>query len=66
MMKQSGSRFLILFILQGITVLVLVGALRTADNTFITFSAGAAFMTFVLMLLVWILSVIASNNNIEK
>lgn len=60
-MKQTG-RFFVLFALQGIMVLVLIGAIQTGNNTFVTFAAGAALMTFVLMLLVWVLSVVSSNN----
>ena len=59
--RQTG-KFFALFALQGIMVLVLWGALQTNNNLFVTFAAGAAFMTFVLMLLVWILSVVSSNN----
>ena len=59
---KSGSRFFILFALQGIMVLVLIGAIQTGNNTFVTFAAGAALMTFVLMLLVWVLSVVSKDN----
>lgn len=59
---KSGSRFFILFMLQGIMVLVLIAAMQSGNNTFVIFAAGAAFMTFVLMLLVWILSVVSRDN----
>ena len=59
-MKQTG-KFFVLFALQGIMVLILIGAIQSGNNNFVTFAAGAALMTFVLMLLVWVLSVVSSN-----
>jgi hypothetical protein len=59
-----SMRFLIVFLLQFVIAVIFVTALKNNDSELVTFSAGAAVMTFVLMLIIWLMSVI-SNKDIK-
>ena len=61
-MKQ-GARFFVVFALQGIMVVAMFAAMRSANSDMVTFTAGAALMLFVLMLIIWLLSVISKDIN---
>lgn len=61
-MKQ-GTRFFIIFAIQGVMVYVMFLAMEKGNNDMITFAAGAAMMTFVLMLIIWLMSVISRDIN---
>jgi hypothetical protein len=52
------------FALQFVIAVIFITALKDNNNEMVTFSAGAAVMTMVLMLVIWLMSVI-SNKDIK-
>ena len=55
------TRFFIVFVVQGLTLLIFIWAMRSGDNQMVTFTAGAALMVFLLMLIIWLMSVISQD-----
>ncbi len=64
-MRKTSWRFFIVFLLQGGMVLAIFQAVayqkQTGDASMVTFTAGAALMLFVLMLIIWLMSVISAD-----
>lgn len=59
---NRGIRFFVVFAIQGVIAFIFVSALKNEDSQMVVFAAGAAVMTFVLMLIIWLMSVISSND----
>jgi hypothetical protein len=59
---SRGKRFFIVFAIQGVITYVFVKAVGSNDNMLMGVAVGAAVMTFVLMLIIWLMSVISSND----
>lgn len=57
-------RFFIVFALQFVIAVIFITALKRSDSEMVIFTAGAAVMVFVLMLIIFLMSVI-SNKDIK-
>jgi hypothetical protein len=57
-------RFFIVFMLQFVIAVIFITAIKNSNSEMVIFAAGAAVMTFVLMLIIWLMSVI-SNHDIK-
>ena len=59
-----GMRFLVVMALQFVIAVIFIDALKRNDSEMVVFTAGAAVMVFVLMLIIFLLSSI-SNKDIK-
>jgi hypothetical protein len=58
---NRGIRFFVIFALQFVIAVIFINALKNNNNEMVVFAAGAAVMTFVLMLIIWLMSVISKD-----